>query len=147
MDKNGEIKFVKAVTGFGVVVSIIALVLAVSAYNRSGTNLGQEIVETVDQIEISTESTLTLATAQAELAAVRAEFLAERNYELARQQVQNVRQSLSENVDQTEENTAELMAQINTSLMSLEEDLRSESADAVDSFQQTLELMEKNIRD
>jgi len=150
------------------IISVVALVLAWTAYNRAGENLttqieretgelaaetgqsvdqlGNEIGSAADSAMTATQNSAARVQARAELLAMQAELAAEENYAAATEQVRDLRADL----DQTYANTtgaAQMQWQeLDAELEQLEQSVRTESADALEMFGGLVLMLEEDVR-
>lgn len=117
------------------IVSVIALILAWSAYNQVGddvlTEVGQELAK---------------AEARAELVAIRAEVTAQENYQKLEQEVSEARQDLRIAYENAKTEAQEEWQEIDSGLEQLENDLRTGSANAANSLERAISALERDLR-
>jgi len=150
------------------IIGIIALIVAWLAFNRSGENLTSEVAneaaELVEETEdnfnqlgneidmaatnFTTNAELALAEAEAriDLLAMQAELEAEENYEEAVAQVQSVRSNLADTYQNAEAAAVENWQDLDRELETLEQSLRSESADALEVLGGLVLMLEADVR-
>jgi len=150
------------------IISVIALILAWMAYNRSGENLttqieqegeqiatetgeaankiGNSVEQTVDNTITAADRTLARAEARAELLAIEAELEVEENYDEAVAKVQSVRADLRNTYANAEASVKAEWREIDTELEQLEQSLRSNSANALETLAGLIILLEEDVR-
>ncbi len=149
-------------------IAVVALILAWVAYNRSGDDVttdlqqgsaevvteteqalddvGEEVAETTTEVVTDAELLAARADARADLLALRAELAAESNYSEVAEQVAEARAELA---DLYVEASAEAQADWNAledDFMTVENSIRSESADALNELDQLISDLERDIR-
>lgn len=138
-------------------ISIVALILAWAAYNRSGVDLTEQIEQEVEQaaneIEMTTEAAITdaelaveRAEARAELLAIQAELEAEENYAEALNEVQEVRADLAETYSAASLEARQEFREIDAELEAAEQSVRNESGDALEVLGGAILLLEEDVR-
>ena len=146
------------------IISIIALVLAWTAFNRSGENvlteveqgadeammeanqLGNQVEQTGSEVVTEAELALARAEARADLIAIEAELEAEQNYAEAVAEVQAVRTDLADAYSQTELEARQNWQEFDQELAQAEESLRTNSADALETLGGLILILEADVR-
>jgi hypothetical protein len=150
------------------IISVIALVLAWMAYDRSGENLTtqiqQEATELVEETEQSISETgnnikrtaettqdeaqirLARAEARAELIALQTEIEAEQNYTETVDRVERVQTNLRSAYQNAETSTQAEWREIDNNLEKLKQSLRSNSADALETARGLILILEDDVR-
>jgi len=163
MSRNRGLGIAALLTG------IVALVISVSAYNRSGQDIDDSVgesaeqsaqsigelsedvasgvVETAEEVGETAETTAMRATAASRLAAIRAEVEAKQNWQKASQEVANIRSGIADAYrDEVEGEMVAEARELDQQLATIEAELRQESAEALESIGDLIERLELNIR-
>lgn len=133
-------------TTLSLVLSVLAILTSASAYNRSGKSLIQEIEEERQKENLTFEENTVLEKARADLEEVREDFISNHNYQLAEERIKNIRENLNQSLENPQGKSSETWINLHANLATLEEDLRMESAQAIDSFQGLLEDLEQDLK-
>jgi len=150
------------------IVSIIAIVLAWMAFNRSGTdvttslereadalaqdtvgasaNLRDQVVTTTNNTIDAGQESLARAEARVQLLTMQAELEAEANYDDALASIQSIRTDLRDAYDQAEGSAQENWQAVDNELMQVENSIRTESADALEIIRGAILTLEEDIR-
>ncbi len=129
---------------------VVALILGWVAFNRSGSNLGDEIVQNSREntVELRQEWRRDLASleARARLLVLQAQLSANRNYSAASDEIQDIRNNLRSAYANASANAKNGWQQVDQSLESTENKLREGSADALDSLEQAIDRLQAEVR-
>jgi hypothetical protein len=150
------------------IISLIAIVLAWMAFNRSGTDvstvvereageleqetednldaLGNEIVTTTTNTWDAGAEALARADARANLAALQVEFEVEEDYDAALAGIQGVRADLRATYNQAEGAVQRNWQALDQELERAEQSIRTESADALEIVGGAILLLEDDVR-
>jgi hypothetical protein len=148
---------------------MFALIISVAAYNRAGQDIDDTIaegvrdaaetventteevasgvVDTAEDVGEATELAAERAAAAARLAAVEARLEAEENWQEARQEVAEVRADIAVAYENRIE--GEFVAEareVDQMLANIEDELRQESAGALDALEDAINRLEQDIR-
>jgi len=150
------------------IISLIAIVLAWMAFNRSGTDvttavereaselaqetednldaLGNEIVTTTTNTWDAGAEALARAEARANLAALQVELEVEEDYDAALAGIQGVRADLRATYNQAEGAVQRNWQELDRELEQAEQSIRTESADALEVLAGAILLLEDDVR-
>jgi len=139
------------------IISVVALILAWMAYNRAGTDLSTQIEQGTEEVAVETEqafetavnrtdAALARAEARADLIALRAELAAEQNYAEAVAEVQMVRTNLRNAYQNAEVTVQAEWRELDRELEQLEQSLRENSADSLETLSGLILLLEQDVR-
>ncbi|MGH9857381.1 MAG: hypothetical protein ACRD4B_05995 [Acidobacteriota bacterium] len=139
------------------VVAIIALLIGVVAFNRSGRDIEaileeqaeeaiQDTEEVVDTTIQEAEEAATIAEAQARLTALRADIAAETAYAESAEEVRKVRADLAQAYANASVEVQQGWQEVDDELELLEQQLRDESADAAETLERVFALLEQDLR-
>jgi len=125
----------KTVAWIALAFSVFAVILGWSAFNRAGP----DFLEEADQ-------ELAKAEARAELLGLRTQIAVGEAYEKSQQEVIEIRRDLERAYEDAEAQAYEEWMEIDTELELLENNLRDESADALNSLENVISLLEADVR-
>ncbi len=128
------------------IISLLSLILAWSAFNRSGQDLSSEVAEDLRMARLELQQDLAIVEARADLLALRAQIEAEEQYAETRAEVAEVRNDLRIAYLNAETEVQQEWREMDAALEDLENNLRDESADAVGSLTNALDAIERDIR-
>ncbi len=140
------------------IVAGAALILAVTAYNRAGTDLStvieQEAEQAVEEIDTTAEElerNVNVAAARAEavtrLTALRAQVAAEEAGEEAAQEVADIRADLEAAYTETSEQAQQEFSEIDADLEQLENQIRAGSVDALNTLDGLIDLLRQDTQE
>lgn len=140
-----------------IILSIIALGLGWSAYNRTGADLGDQALaelreaqadtaQELDELQAQTQVGVARLTAHSRLLALEAEIEAEEEYADIAEDVAGIRTDLRNAYTAAEREAGAEFEELDADLESLEESLRAESTEAKRYFQRALERLQEDRR-
>ncbi len=139
-------KYDKWMISIALVVSVIALILAWSAYNRSGLDLETQAEITIENDIAELERATALAEARIRLTALRAAVAAEDFSDEIADEVNQIQEDLRTAYEDTEGEIYEDWQEMDSDLEELEYQIRSGSADALDTLDDTIAGLKGDIR-
>ncbi len=128
------------------ILALISLILAWTAFNRAGEDLHEEVQDELNQAVFEIEQGWDVLEARTRLLALRADIIAERAYDEAAEEVAEVRADLEAAYADASAEVREEWREMDAELEQLENDLREGSADAVGSLERSLDALERDIR-
>jgi hypothetical protein len=150
------------------IVSILALILGWAAFNRSGDNLTTEIQQGANELSAETTENYNQAAAEiesaadsvvmsvndiqaraevrAELLAIEARIAAEEGYEAAADEVKNIRTNFMAAYENVEDEAKQNWQQLDLELNQLEESLRTNSANALETLADFIASLGADVR-
>lgn len=129
-----------------VVLSVLALFLAWSAYNRTGTDVRTQVMRTGEQAYDASREGLDSLQAQVRLQELRADLASGVELENAEETVATVRQDLARAYQNSTEVTQEQWQEVQRDLDQLEDQLRNGSADALQTVEGLIERTQRDLR-
>ncbi|PIR60995.1 MAG: hypothetical protein COU68_01770 [Candidatus Pacebacteria bacterium CG10_big_fil_rev_8_21_14_0_10_45_6] len=133
-------------TVVAVVLSVIALALAWSAYNRSGVDLEQQLGEQYQTFEERAVYQMQVLEAKAKIATLRARIVAGATYEEVEEDMAELNVEIEQAYVNAKFETQQKWTEMNQELQDLETALRDNTADAINALDRVLERFETDVR-
>ena len=149
-----DVKSTGTVSWVAIVISLVALFVGVSAYNRAGTPVQTEVQDQAVDIRKVVEEQIAIAEARARLMVLKARLDAGLNAtrldaglnaEEAGREVSQVRQDLSRVFADTQGTAKDQWSKIDSDLSQLEQKIRADSADALRSLEHSIRELRKGM--
>lgn len=145
MENTTQHSRASAVAWIALLTSIVALGVAIVAFNRSGTDLDEIIEDSVQEGYVETRQELAEAEARMRLIALRTELAAEAGYAEAAEELAQIRANLDYAYENAEDEVQQEWQELDAALERAENNARLESAESVQDVQNALELLERDI--
>jgi DNA anti-recombination protein RmuC len=129
----------------GLVIAIIALVIAWTAYNRSGADLEAEVQRNIDQAVTEMNLRLARFEAAAELATLEARQDLRQNYAQLEQEIAQTRQDLRVAYQNAQREASQEWQEIERDFMEVERNVREGTANALDSLRALIANLRRNV--
>lgn len=128
------------------IIAILALVLAWISYNKTGVDLERKLNQEVQELQREARIELVQLETRVRLLSLRAEVLAAESYEGLAEEAVDIRNNLNRAYDNASVEARQEIQELDRQLETLESELRTDSANAVETIQAALEILERDIR-
>jgi hypothetical protein len=129
-----------------IILSVIALLVALLAYNRTGANIDVVGKEETRELLIDTRLQFARFEAATDLAAIRAKQVTQRNYVDLERDTTEVRQDLANAYREAGRETSEEWKELNATFDQIEAKTRDKSADVLAVIENAIRALKQDIR-
>jgi hypothetical protein len=126
-------------------IAVISLVIAVMAYNRSGTDIEDQVPVTSEQIENRLAYEQRMIESRVRLWGLQSEIAVNENTDETVNDIQNIRADVQEAYQYTENETQDEVREVERQFDQLEQQVREGSADALGTLERLIELLRKDV--